>query len=70
MALMEALRVGPLQMVFAGKEGYNQRGEQDFGTAYWVGYMISYVYMCIFMTIWVPFLSVCSPISPWPDERS
>jgi len=31
MALMEALRVGPLQLVYAGKHGYPEPGPEDFG---------------------------------------
>ena len=58
MALMEALRVGPAQLVFAGKDGYAAPGENDFGISYWVGFMVSYIYMCIFMVIFVPFFSV------------
>ena len=65
MALMEALRVGPAQLVFAGKEGYDAPGPNDFGIAYWVGFMLSYVYMCIFMVIFVPFFSVSSPPFPF-----
>ena len=33
MALMEAIRIGPVQMVFAGKEGYPAAGEDDFGVS-------------------------------------
>ncbi len=58
MALIEALRVGPAEMVFAGKEGYEAPGEDDFGIAYWVGFMLSYLYMCIFMVVFVPLFSV------------
>lgn len=31
MALMEALRVGPIQLVYAGKHGYPEAGPEDFG---------------------------------------
>jgi hypothetical protein len=31
MALMEALRVGPIQLVYAGKQGYPEPGPEDFG---------------------------------------
>ena len=31
MSLMEAIRVGPVQLVFAGKQGYPAPGEDDFG---------------------------------------
>jgi hypothetical protein len=31
MALIEALRVGPIQIVYAGKHGYPAPAEDDFG---------------------------------------
>lgn len=31
MALIEAMRVGPVQMVYAGKQGYPAPGPEDFG---------------------------------------
>jgi hypothetical protein len=31
MALMEAVRVGPLKLVYAGREGFPAPGEDDFG---------------------------------------
>lgn len=31
MALMEALRVGPVELVYAGKRGYPESGPEDFG---------------------------------------
>ena len=31
MALMEALRVGPVELVYAGKRGYPEAGPEDFG---------------------------------------
>lgn len=31
MALMEAMRVGPVQIVFAGKDGYPAKGPEDYG---------------------------------------
>ena len=58
MALMEGLRHGPVQMVFAGKEGYDAPGAEDFGIAYWSAYMLSYVYVCVFMIFFVPLFSV------------
>jgi hypothetical protein len=59
MALMEALRVGVPQLVFAGKKDqYPAPGEDDFGIAYWVGYFISYIYLCVFMVVWTPLFSV------------
>ncbi|KAI9879246.1 MAG: hypothetical protein M1823_006858, partial [Watsoniomyces obsoletus] len=58
MALMEALRVGVPQLVFAGKKDqYPAPGEDDFGIAYWVGYFISYIYLCVFMVVWTPLFS-------------
>ena len=62
MALIEALRVGPAEMVFAGKDGYKAPGEDDFGIAYWVGFMLSYIYVCIFMIVFVPLFSVRIPL--------
>lgn len=58
MALIEALRHGPAQLVFAGKDGYPAMGEEDYGIAYWVGYFISWIYMCVFMVVFVPLFSV------------
>ena len=69
MALMEALRVGPTEIVFAGKNGYAPPGEDDFGIAYWVGFMLSYVYMCIFMVVFVPLFSVCFSPVPRPSSN-
>lgn len=57
MALMEALRVGPVQLVYAGREGYPAAGEDDFGIAYTVGYILSWLYVCAFMIVWVPLFS-------------
>lgn len=57
MALMEAMRVGPMQLIFAGKEGYPAKGEDDFGIAYTMGYVVSYLYVCIFTLVWVPLFS-------------
>ncbi|KAH0848359.1 hypothetical protein AYO21_04385 [Fonsecaea monophora] len=54
MALMEALRVGPLQIVYAGKHDYPAPAEDDYGIAYTVGYFVSWLYVCIFMVIWMP----------------
>jgi hypothetical protein len=31
MAMIEAIRAGPVQMVYAGKQGYAPRGPEDFG---------------------------------------
>ena len=33
MALIEALRVGPVEIVFAGKHGYPAPAEDDFGVS-------------------------------------
>jgi len=55
MALIEALRVGPIQLVYAGKHGYPAPAENDFGIAYTMGYFLSWLYVCLFMIIWVPF---------------
>ena len=37
MALIEALRVGPIQIVYAGKHGYAAPEEDDFGVRYNLG---------------------------------
>jgi hypothetical protein len=56
MSLIEALRIGPLQIVYAGSHGYPAKSpETDFGIAYTMGYVLSWLYVCIFMIIWVPF---------------
>jgi hypothetical protein len=34
MALMEAIRVGPIQLVYEGKHGYPAAGEDDFGVCF------------------------------------
>lgn len=34
MAFMEALRVGPMQIVYAGRQGYPAPGAEDFGVCY------------------------------------
>lgn len=60
MALMEGIRVGPMQMVFAGKDDFPPRGADDFGISYWVGYFISWIYLCFFSVIFVPIFSVSS----------
>jgi len=54
MALIEALRVGPIEIVWAGKHGYPAPGQDDFGIAYTMGYFISWLYVCVFMVIWMP----------------
>jgi len=54
MAVIEALRVGPIEMVFAGKHGYPAPSENDFGIAYTMGYVFAWLYTCLFMIIWVP----------------
>jgi hypothetical protein len=70
MALMEALRVGPAQIVLAGKDGYPPRGEDDFGISYWIGYFLAWIYMCVFMVIWMPLFSVRIPPFSQPDDTN
>lgn len=64
MALLEAIRVGPVQIVFAGKDGYSYPApaKDDFGIAYTMGYFISWLYLCMFTIIWVPFFQ------PWVNK--
>ncbi|KAI1627457.1 hypothetical protein EDD37DRAFT_606269 [Exophiala viscosa] len=57
MALMEAIRVGPIQLVFTGKHGFPDAGQDDFGIAYNVGYFLSWLYLCAFMVVYVPLFS-------------
>ncbi|KAJ9633343.1 hypothetical protein H2204_007060 [Knufia peltigerae] len=57
MALMEAIRVGPLQLVYAGTHGFPANGADDFGIAHAVGYFVSWLYMCAFTIVFVPFFS-------------
>ncbi|EXJ67411.1 uncharacterized protein A1O5_09424 [Cladophialophora psammophila CBS 110553] len=71
MALMEALRVGPLQIVYAGKHEYPAPGEEDYGIAYTVGYIISWLYVCVFMIIWMPLFDWWVPKTlPESDDPS
>lgn len=58
MALLEAIKIGPLSIVFAGKDGYPEPKPEDFGFVYWVAYMLSWVYLCIFVVVWKPLFSV------------
>ncbi|RMZ90461.1 hypothetical protein DV736_g2300, partial [Chaetothyriales sp. CBS 134916] len=69
MSLMEAIRVGPLQLVFAGKQGYPAPGEDDFGIAYTMGYIVSWIYMCFFAVVFMPLFSWWLPTPP-PGSRS
>ncbi|RMZ84520.1 hypothetical protein DV737_g1125, partial [Chaetothyriales sp. CBS 132003] len=69
MSLMEAIRVGPLQLVFAGKQGYPAPGEDDYGIAYTMGYIVSWIYMCLFSIVFVPLFSWWLP-TPVPGSRS
>ncbi|KAJ9615807.1 hypothetical protein H2200_001884 [Cladophialophora chaetospira] len=57
MALIEALRVGPIELVYAGKHGYPAPAEDDFGIAYTMGGFLSWLYVCLFMIIWIPFFN-------------
>ncbi|KEF59541.1 uncharacterized protein A1O9_04385, partial [Exophiala aquamarina CBS 119918] len=69
MALMEALRVGPIQLVYAGKQGYPEPGPEDFGIAYTVGYLFSWLYLCAFMIVYVPLFSWWVPNSSSDSEK-
>ncbi|KIV89740.1 hypothetical protein PV10_07120 [Exophiala mesophila] len=68
MALMEALRHGPLQLAYSGKHGYPQPGPEDFGIAYNVGYFLSWLYVCLFMIVYVPLFSWWVPKSEPSDS--
>ncbi|KIX02688.1 uncharacterized protein Z518_08630 [Rhinocladiella mackenziei CBS 650.93] len=57
MALMEAMRVGPVEIVYAGRHGYPAPAQEDFGIAYTVGYVLSWLYVCAFMIVFVPLFS-------------
>ncbi|KIY03546.1 uncharacterized protein Z520_00237 [Fonsecaea multimorphosa CBS 102226] len=71
MALAEALRVGPLQIVYAGKHEYPAPGEDDYGIAYTVGYIVSWLYVCVFMIIWMPLFDWWVPKTlPASDDPS
>ncbi|OAP63272.1 hypothetical protein AYL99_02499 [Fonsecaea erecta] len=71
MALVEALRVGPLQIVYAGKHEYPAPGEDDYGIAYTVGYILSWLYVCVFMVIWMPLFDWWVPKTlPGSDDPS
>jgi len=69
MALMEAMRVGPMQIVYAGRQGYPPPGDEDFGIAYTMGYFISWLYVCFFMVIFVPLFSWWVPNTPSDPEH-
>lgn len=69
MALLEALRIGPVQIVFAGQGDFPARTENDFGISYWMGYFLSWLYLCVFSVIFVPLFSVSRRIScPFPQH--
>jgi len=57
MALIEALRVGVVDIVYAGHNGTKAPGPEDYGIAYNVGYFISWLYMCLFAIVFVPLFS-------------
>ncbi|KAG9796128.1 hypothetical protein KCU88_g107, partial [Aureobasidium melanogenum] len=62
MALIEVIRIGPVDIVFAGREGQSARGPEDFGIAYSIGYFLSWLYLCVFMIIWTPLFSWWVPL--------
>jgi len=72
MAFIEALRVGPMQIVYAGRQGYPAPGDEDFGIGYTVGYILSWLYVCVFMIIFIPLFSWWVPLSSSedPDQPS
>ncbi|RMD39965.1 hypothetical protein DV735_g5183, partial [Chaetothyriales sp. CBS 134920] len=69
MSLLEAIRVGPVQLVFAGKLGYPPPSDDDHGIAYTMGYIISWLYMCLFSVLFVPLFSWWLP-TPAPGSHS
>jgi len=66
---MEALRVGPIQLVYAGKHGYPEPGPEDFGIAHTVGYLFSWLYLCGFMVVYVPLFSWWVPDTTADPEK-
>jgi len=74
LALTEALKHGPLELVYAGREGFPAPGEQDYGIMYTIAYLISYIYICAFVIIYMPFFSWWVPSTkksePNPDGTS
>lgn len=58
MALIEALRVGPDMIVFAGQKGYPDKSCNDFGISYYAAYVLSWLYLCVFTIVWKPLFSV------------
>ncbi|KAL2413622.1 hypothetical protein ABEF95_003827 [Exophiala dermatitidis] len=62
MALIEVIRIGPVDIVFAGREGQPARRPEDFGIAYSIGYFLSWLYLCVFMIIWTPLFSWWVPL--------
>jgi len=72
MALMEAIRVGPMQIVYAGRQGYPAPTDDDFGIAYAVGYFLTWLYVCVFMIVFIPLFSWWVPLSSSedPDQHS
>ncbi|EXJ88218.1 hypothetical protein A1O1_05148 [Capronia coronata CBS 617.96] len=69
MALIEAIRVGPVQIVYAGRQGYPAPGPEDYGIAYSVGYFVSWLYVCLFMIIFVPLFSWWVPATSSDSEN-
>ncbi|EXJ87022.1 hypothetical protein A1O3_03979 [Capronia epimyces CBS 606.96] len=70
MALIEAIRVGPVQMVYAGRQGYAAPGPEDFGIAYSVGYFLSWLYLCVFMVVFVPLFSWWVPVTSSESKKT
>ncbi|KAK5092179.1 hypothetical protein LTR70_005834 [Exophiala xenobiotica] len=61
MVLIEILRVGVVDMVYAGKHDTRAPGPEEYGIAYSVGYFIAWLYMCFFAVVYVPLFSVRLP---------
>lgn len=67
LALLQALKTGPAEIVYAGRDGYPAPGKDDHGIAYTVGYLISYIYICAFMLVFIPLFSWWIPEGT-PDD--
>jgi len=70
LALLQALKTGPAEIVYAGRDGYPGPGKDDHGIAYTVGYLISYIYICVFMLFFVPLFSWWLPESAPSDPEN
>jgi len=66
MALLEVLRIGPMELAYAGTHEYAGPGENDFGIAYTVARFLSWLYLCVFMVVWMPLFNWWVP-KVFPD---